>query len=153
VEDYGVGGDPQEPIPPEPPPPPFEVDPELKRRITAWAAFFDIPLNPLDSAAVVTAYSDAMGDWGVRVVIHEVNLDDTLPLIALKYYDDPLKWDVIVNFNGMSFSDTIHDGDFLVIPEPLEQPVEVPPREIPTGGTSDYEKGLRDLGGKPSRSG
>lgn len=150
VEDYGFGGEPEEPLPPEPV---YEVDPALKRRITAWAAYYAIPLNDLNSEAVVTAYSDAMGEWGNRMVEHEVNVDDTLPLLALKYYDNPMKWDVIVYFNGLTFSDTIHDGDKILIPEPLEEPVDVPSTEVPTGGTSNYEKSMEEPGGKPSRSG
>ena len=150
VEDFGFGGDPEEPTPP---PPVYVVDPALKRRILAWAAYFDIPLNDLTSAAVVTAYTDAMGEWGNEMVQHVVNVDDTLPLLALKYYNDPLQWDVIVYFNGLGFTDTIHDGDQLLIPESLPVPVEVPTSEIPTGGTTDYEKLSDEPGGKPSRSG
>ena len=150
VEAYGFGGEPEEP---EEEVPVYEVDPDVKRKITAWAAFYDVPLNDLNSAAVVTAYTVAMGNWGEDVVEHEVIVDDTLPLLALRYYDDPMQWDVIVHFNGMSFSDTIHDGDVLLIPEPLAVPVDVPVTEIPTGGTTDYEKIADEPGGKPSRSG
>lgn len=150
VEEYGFGGEPEEPEPVEPS---YEVDPDLKRRITAWSAYFDIPLNDLASAAVVTAYTKAMGAWGLNQINHLVNVDDTLPLLALKYYNDPMQWDVIVYFNGLSFADTIHDGDVLKIPEPLEKPVEVPTTEIPTGGTTIYEKLSDEPGGKPSRSG
>ena len=153
VSEYGIGGEPEEPEPTPPPPPVYVVDPMIKRRITAWAAYYGIPLNDLSSPAVVTAYSDAMGDWGLRTILHSVNLDDTLPLISLKYYDDPLKWQVILHFNGMALTDATYDGQILSIPEPLEKPVEIPSAEIPTGGTSDYDKALRETSSKPSRSG
>lgn len=148
VVTYGQGGDPIPP--PEPPAPPYEVDPGLKRRLLAWAASIGVPLKPLDSQAVVTAYSQAMGSWGERVEPHEVTSEDTLPLLALRYYDDPLKWQVISYFNGLSAGDTIHDGDILLIPEPLERPVEIPPQQIPTGNTPQHtrynnEVGLRDM--------
>jgi predicted double-glycine peptidase len=166
VKRFGRGGEPleppapppEEPAPPppepeEPAPPPYEVDPTLKRRIFAWAAYCDVPLNDLNSQAVVTAYTDAMGDWGLRVIVHEVEDTDTLPLLALKYYDDPMQWDVLVHFNGLTFTDTIHDSDMLLIPEPLERPVVIPPEEIPTGGTTNYDKSMAETSTKPHRSG
>lgn len=129
VEEFRQGGEPEEPLEP----PPFEIDPALKRRILAWALFYDIPLKDLNSRATVTAFTDAMGDWGLRTTVHEVDSDDTLPLISLRYYASPSHWDVLVQFNGLSFSDVLHDGDRLVIPEPLEKPVIIPPEEIPMG--------------------
>jgi nucleoid-associated protein YgaU len=124
------------PVEPEPEPepePPFVVDPILQRRILAWAAYHGIPIPEITSPAVVTSFSDAMGAWGLRVVIHTVTDEDTLPLIALKYYDDPLKWDVLVYFNGMTFVDTIYHGDSLLIAEPNPEPVVIPEEEIPVG--------------------
>jgi len=173
VKRFGRGGEPLEPAPPPPeetippqpetppaepePEPPavpaFEVDPTLKRRIFAWAAYHDVPLNDLNSRAVVTAYTDAMGDWGLRVVVHEIESSDTLPLLALKYYDDPMQWDVLVHFNGLAYNDTIHDADMLLVPEPLERPVIIPPEEIPTGGTPNYDKSMAETSTKPTRSG
>lgn len=158
VENFKAGGEPEEPPPPPeppteetpPPPPPFEIDPALKRRILAWAAYYDIPLKELDSRAAVTAYTDAMGDWGLRTAIHEVESDDTFPLISLKYYDSPSQWEVLVHFNGLSFSDPLHDGDQIVVPEPLERPVVIPPEEIPMGGTSLHDKTMVESGGKPT---
>ena len=142
---------PPEPVPPAPPP--YQVDPTLKRRILAWAAYYDVPLNDLESQAVVTAYTDAMGDWGLRVIVHEIETNDTLPLLALKYYDDPMQWDVLVRFNGLTFNDTIHDTDMLLVPEPLERPVIIPPEEIPAGGTTTYDKSMAETSTKPTRSG
>jgi hypothetical protein len=139
VERFGAEIDPVEP--PEPSPqPPFQVDPLLKRQIVAWATYYEVPLTELDSQAVVTAYMDAMGDWGLRIEVHEIQQDDTLPLLALRYYDDPLKWDVIMHFNGMSSRDTIHNGDLLMIPEPNLTPVVIPEEVLPIGGTDQHEK-------------
>lgn len=132
---------PEPPDPPTPPePPPFLVDPLLARQILAWAAYYNVPLSPLDSQAVVTAYTDAMGDWGLRIEVHEVQMEDTMPLLALRYYDDPLKWQVITYFNGMLSADTIHDEDVLLIPEPIIKPVEIPPAEQPSGVVMQWEK-------------
>jgi hypothetical protein len=153
VESFGLEVDPlepEEPLPP-PPPPPFQVDPLIKRQIQAWAAFYGVPVEELDSQAVVTAYLEAMGDWGLRIEVHEVLQDDTLPLLSLRYYDDPLKWDVIMLFNGMSNGDTIHDGDLLMIPEPLLKPVEIPEEVLPTGGTDLHEKYGLETSTKPTR--
>ena len=149
VETFGNINDPWEP--PEPPPPPFEVDPLLKRQILAWGAFYGVPVNPLESQAVVTAYVDAMGDWGMRIEVHEVGPTDTLPLLGLHYYNDPLKWEVISHFNGMDLRDPIHDGDLLLIPEPIPQPVEIPVEEVPTGGTVLHDKVERETSVKPRR--
>lgn len=125
--------DPDIPEPP-PPPPPFVVDPIMKRRIFAWAAYHGIPIPELVSPAVVYAYAGAMGPWGLRVVVHTVTNTDTIPLVALRYYDDPLKWEVLVYFNGMTFLDPIHEGDLLLIPEPNPEPVPIAEEDIPTGG-------------------
>jgi hypothetical protein len=142
VETFGQPDDLLEPEapPPPPPPPPFQVDPLLKRQIMAWAAYYGVPVSPLESQAVVTAYMDAMGDWGLRIEIHEIMPDDTLPLLALRYYDDPLKWEVITTFNGMAAEDPIHNGDLLMIPQPNLQLVEIPELIQPTGGTDLHEK-------------
>ena len=88
----------------------------------------------------MTAYTDAMGDWGLRTAVHEVDSDDTLPLISLRYYASPSHWDVLVQFNGLSFSDALHDGDRLVIPEPLEKPITIPPEDIPMGRIYHYNR-------------
>lgn len=148
VDEFGVGG---EPTPIAPPAPAFEVDPFMKRRIEAWAAFFRIPLNELDSSAVVTAYSDAMGDWGLEVAVHTVGEKDTLPQLSLMYYGDPMRWDVLVYFNGMTMLDPIHDGDILLIPEPLDQPIVIPEQEIPEGGTPLHDKVEVETTVKPQR--
>ncbi len=132
TEAFGEVITPDDP-PTPPPPPPFEVDPVLQRRINAWAAYNKIPIPEITSPAVATSYSDALGNWGLRVVVHTVDVTDTLPLIALRYYDDPMKWDVLVHFNGMTFSDAIHDGDVLIIPEPLERQTEIPEEKKPRG--------------------
>lgn len=111
----------------------FEIDPRLRNRINAWTAFNKFPIPHLVNPAVVTPYKLALGEWGTKVVSHTVTETDTIPLIALRYYDDPMKWDVIVYFNGMSFTDAIHDGDVLLIPEPLDKVVNIPELEIPKG--------------------
>ncbi len=149
VESFGSIEDPWEP--PEPPPPPFEVDPLLKRQILAWAAYNGVPVGSLDSQAEVTAYTDAMGDWGMRVETHEVTENDTLPLLALRYYDDPIKWDVIAHFNGMELHDTIHNSDLLLIPEPIIRVVAIPEEQIPIGGTDLHDKMEFETSEKPRR--
>lgn len=147
TEEWGEDATLEEPLPP-PPAPLYELDPVTHRRIMAWAAFNDIPLPEINNPAVATAYKEAMGDWGLRVVVHPVTEVDTLGLIALKYYDNPMQFDVVQQFNGLSPTDTIYDGDVLIIPEPLEKPVEIPEAEIPTGGTYEFRNDPRDLPGR-----
>jgi hypothetical protein len=124
------------------PQPPFQVDPITHLRMKAWAAFYKIPLPEINNPAVANAYISAMGTWGLRVTMHKVTESDTLGLLALKYYDDPMKWDVISFFNGLQPGDTIHDNDLLVIPEPMEKPMAIPADQIPTGGTFEFRGAL-----------
>jgi hypothetical protein len=74
-----------------------------------------------------------MGGWGTQLARHTVSSDDDLSNLALHYYGDPRKWRVILEFNGLSANDTISDGAELLIPQPLETPVEIPAK--PSGGT------------------
>lgn len=143
---WGEDISPEEPLP-DPPLPPFELDPVTHRRIMSWAAYNNIPLPEINSPAVATAYKEAMGKWGMRVVVHTVTEDDTLGLIALRYYDNPMSFDVIRQFNGLDVTDTIYDGDALIIPEPLEEVVEIPNEILPTGGTYEFRSG-ENLPGK-----
>lgn len=129
-EDVPVGAP-----PPPPPPPPFQLDPVTQLRMRAWASFHGIPLPAINDPAVANAYITAMGNWGLRVAVHHVDESDTLGLIALRYYDDPMKWEVIMLFNGLAPGDTIYDNDVLIIPEPLEKPKSIPASEVPQGGT------------------
>jgi len=126
----GSGIDPEIPVEPAPVPP-FEVDQDVQRRIFAWAAYHEIPIPEISSTDVLAALEDAMGTWGVKVVTHTVTADDTLPMIALKYYDDPLKWEVLVYFNGMTFTDTLSQGDQLMIVEPNPDLETIPEVDIP----------------------
>lgn len=144
TEAFGGGSSAPPATPDAPPPPPKPVtytpDPLLVQRIQAWAQMNAIPQPQLVSPAVVNSYLAAMGEWGERVVKHEVTSSDTLGLIALRYYDDPLKWEVITYFNGISLVDGLHDGDALMIPEPLTSPVEIPAEEQPEGVTAPQEE-------------
>lgn len=128
------------PLPP--PPTQFQLDSVTQVRINAWAVYHKIPLPEITSQAVATAYLDAMGTWGLRVVVHRVDPSDTLGLIALRYYDDPLKWDVIMHFNGLAPGDTIFDNDILIIPEPLDKPKNIPAGMVPQGGTFTPSGGM-----------
>lgn len=111
----------------------FTLDTETIHRIRAWAYFNNAPQPNLDNPATVNAYMTVMGGWGTRIAYHRVCSDDDLSTIALHYYNDPLKWRVILEFNGLSPNDTISDGDELLIPQPLETPIEIPDK--PSGGT------------------
>lgn len=125
-----------------PPPPPFKLDPITHLRIKAWSAFFDIPLPQINNPAVANAYVTAMGRWGLRIVMHKVEEADTLGLLALRYYDDPMKWDVIAYFNGLGPGDTIYDNDMLIVPEPIDRPVEIPEDQVPQGGTYEFRSAI-----------
>lgn len=116
------------------------IDPITLRRILAWSVFHNVPKPEIHIPAVITAYKDAMGNWGLRVDVHKVTENDTMGLIALQYYDNPMKYEAILEYNGLSPSDAIHDGDILIIPEPLEEPIAIPESQIPQGGTFEFKK-------------
>lgn len=123
----------------------FQIDPEMSRRIMAWAYVNGIPEPDITSPAVANAYISAMGYWGETYASHEVEDSDTLGLLALRYYGDPLKYPVIQLFNGLAPTDTIHDEDILLIPEPIEVPVVIPEEEVPEGSSSPHIDRIRRL--------
>lgn len=120
-----------------------QLDPRELNRLYAWVAYFGVPKPNMENPASLNAYLAAMGKWGQRIAHHEVDENDDLGLLAHKYYGDPMKWPVIMAFNGLAPADTIRDGDKLQIPEPLETPVRIPLEELPRGRTyihSNLEK-------------
>lgn len=120
----------------------LQFNPQLICRIRAWAVFMGAPEPNLETAAAADAYLATMDGWGNRMVRHTVTANDDLGLLALRYYGDPLKWGVILAFNGLRQTDPILDGDILLIPEPLQSPVAVPEGERPAGGTYQHERWL-----------
>ena len=115
------------------------MDPLDKRKITAWCHYHNREVPNLTSTTVVASYLEAMDGWGDVYVEHTVQAGDTMSMIALYYYDDPLKWDVIRAYNGLALSDVVSDGTVLLIPEPLRIPIEfLPEDERPIGGSSPY---------------
>jgi uncharacterized protein YvpB len=128
----------------------FTLDAQTIKRIRAWAFFNNAPQPNLDNPATVNAYMTVMGGWGTRVAHHTISSDDELSTLALHYYGDPRKWRVILEFNGLSANDTISDGVELLIPQPLETPVEIPAK--PSGGTFqqfawiEKQKSLQEAG-------
>ena len=121
-----------------PPIPEFKLDPADICRIRAWAYFFNAPQPVLDNPATANAYLTVMRGWGSLVARHTVTENDDLGLLALKYYGDPRKWQVILAFNGLNPGDVIVDGDLLLIPQPLERPVSIPEERVPIGGTLGF---------------
>lgn len=113
----------------------FQPDAELGRRIRAWALYRGMQPPLLDSPATLNAYQAAMGAWGARRVRHVVAPGEDLGRLALHYYGDPLKWEVILAYNGLTPTDTIFDGDALYIPEPMSGASALPDGELPSGGT------------------
>ena len=140
---WGLGVSPLAP-PPPPPEPVFKIDPATFQRLLAWASFFGVAEPPANNPAAINAYVEAMSDWGLRFVPHTVSADDDLGMLSLRYYDDPLRWEAILKFNGLTVADTIHDGDVLNIPEPLERPVPIPAAQVPTGSTRPHGLGGLD---------
>ena len=123
----------------------YQLDPAMSRRIKAWASYHDIPEPEITGPAVANAYIEAMGAWGERTAEHEVGETDTLGLLALRYYDNPLKDATITLFNRLTATDTMHDEDMLTVPEPLERPVEIPDEERPIGGSTPHQDRIRLL--------
>lgn len=123
--------------------PQFELHPEESQRLKAWISYFSLPEPDVHNPASMNAYQSAMSKWGHRIALHTLSPEDDLSLIAQKYYGDREKWPVILAFNGLTQSDTLHDGIQLKIPEPLENPSPIPEEQMPRGGTfihSDIEK-------------
>ncbi len=91
-------------------------------RIMAWGAFNGIPIDEsvLVSRPVADVYLSFMGNWGTtNVVTHRVANGEDLGIIALRYYNDPMKWKVIAYFNDLPPIDAFQPGDTLRIPEPI----------------------------------
>jgi nucleoid-associated protein YgaU len=117
----------------------FTLDPQTRARIRAWAYFNNSPQPVLENPATANAYMTVMGGWGTRVVRHTVAENDDLGMLAFHYYGDGLKWRVILAFNGLESSDAITDGDVLLIPQPLESPLPIPPNRRPSGGVGGLQ--------------
>ena len=111
-----------------------QVPADLVRRIRAKAAFDGLPEPNLSQPASLHSYRVALGKWGQRTTAHRVLSTDTLWRLAKAYYGDGEKLNVIQLFNGLAPADVIHDGQVLLIPEPLLSGV-VPPERRPVGGT------------------
>jgi hypothetical protein len=112
------------------------LDPRIVNRIRAWVLFLGGTEPKLDNPASVNSYKVAMAGWGSRIARHTIGENDDLGTVALRYYGDPLKWQVILAFNGLRSGDTIADGDTLFIPEPLEVPLTINEQNRPWGSTS-----------------
>ncbi len=107
---------------------------DLVRRIRARAAFEGQPEPNLSQPDSLNHHRQALGAWGQRFTAHRVNSTDTLWHLAKAYYGDGEKLAVIRLFNGLSAADVIHDGQVLLIPEPLLSGV-VPAERRPEGAT------------------
>ena len=112
-----------------------QVPADLVRRIRAKAAFDGQPEPDLTRPESLSRYRQALGSWGQRARSHRVSSTDTLWRLAKSYYGDGEKLKVIQRFNGLADADVIHDGQVLLIPEPLLSG-RVPPEREPVGGTS-----------------
>ncbi len=110
------------------------VPADVVRRLRAKAAFNGQPQPETPSPATLTAAVSALGQWGKRTVAHRVAPTDTLWRLAAAYYGDGAKLNVIQSFNGLSEADVIHDGQVLLIPEPLLSGA-IPADRQPTGQT------------------
>lgn len=107
---------------PDPLPPPTVVTKEEICLIRAWAEATDMPIDTtlLNKREVVDVYLSFVGDWGKHTTTHLVVEGDDLGLIALRYYDDPLKWKVITLYNDLPPINAFEVGDVLRIPEPTK---------------------------------
>ena len=115
------------------------IDPIDKRNITAWSIYNALDVPDLTNETIVASYLEVMQGWGDVYVEHTVQPGDTMSIIALYYYDDPMKWEVILAYNGLTISDVVKDGNIVLIPEPLRIPIEfLPEDERPIGGSSPY---------------
>lgn len=111
-----------------------QVPADLVRRMRARAAFEGQPEPNLTRPESLDQHRRALGQWGRRTVAHRVAPTDTLWRLAKAYYGDGEKLTVIQRFNGLADADVIHDGQVLLIPEPLLSGA-MPPEREPVGGT------------------
>lgn len=111
-----------------------QVPADLIRRLRAKAAFDGQPEPNLSQPASLDRQRQALGAWGRRTTAHRVLSTDTLWRLARAYYGDGEKLKVIQLFNGLAPSDVIHDGQVLLIPEPVLSGV-VPAERRPVGAT------------------
>lgn len=97
------------------------VSQEEINRILAWGAFMGITIEEamLNSRPVVEVFLGALGDWGNQVTEHIIQPGEDLGILALRYYNDPMKWKVITLFNDLPPIDAFQVGDTLRIPEPI----------------------------------
>lgn len=110
------------------------VAPDMVRRIRAKAALEGVPEPNLSDPSSLTSYALALGSWGRRVKAHKVKPTDTLWRLAKAYYGAGEKMNVIRNFNGLTPTDVIRDGQILLIPEPTHPGI-IPPDRQPIGST------------------
>jgi len=91
------------------------------KRIMAWAFFanFDVKKETLAQREVADVFLRFMGNWGDHVVDHRWQPGDDLGKLALRYYGDPLKWNVISIFNDSPKVENLNQGDILKVPEPI----------------------------------
>lgn len=112
-----------------------QVSAEVVRRIRAKAAFDGVLQPELNHPASLSSYLTALGNWGKRTTVRVVQPTDTLWRLAKAYYGDGNKMSVIQNFNGLTESDVIHNGQVLLIPEPTLAGL-IPEERMPTGATA-----------------
>lgn len=115
----------------------FSLDEHLARRISARAADLDQDLPQV----IEQQLAAWLGEWGLRFTTHIVRPGETLSEIALRYYDDSSKAQVIAAFNEIADLNLIHVGQVLLIPE-------AGPLEPLAKGESPYIFGLHDRGGE-----
>ncbi len=111
-----------------------QVPADLVRRIRAKAAFAGQPEPNLSQPDSLNRQRQALGQWGQRTRAHRVSSTDTLWGLAQAYYGSGEKLNVIQLFNGLAAADVIHDGQVLLIPEPLLNGA-IPPERAPVGAT------------------
>ena len=107
---------------------------DLIRRLRAKAAFDGQPEPNLSQPASLERHRQALAAWGLRTTAHRVLSTDTLWRLARAYYGAGEKLTVIQLFNGLAPADVIHDGQVLLIPEPVLSGA-VPPERRPVGAT------------------
>jgi hypothetical protein len=112
----------------------LQVPADVLRRLRAKAAFDGRPLPDLTRPASLNRAVSDLGTWGQRTLAHRVQPTDTLWRLAKAYYGDGHKLGVLQAFNGLAASDVIHDGQVLLIPEPVLLG-DIPEDRKPTGST------------------
>ena len=91
------------------------MTPSVERRIRALAGYLRTSPPNLDNPDEVTFWLKYIGDWGKETAVHRIRPNDTLGILAFRFYNESGRWRAIQAYNNLS-SDMVWVGQRLEIP-------------------------------------